>query len=74
MVVAGQDKLMILLKPGAVFEGAEVAGVGTIRAEFEETSGAQQTVFSVGSACTVSVEPDLGERVYEERAAGSGGD
>ena len=70
MVVAGQDELLILLKPGAVFEGAEVAGVGAIRPEFEETGGAEEAVLSVGGAGAVCIEPDFWEGVHEEGTAG----
>ena len=74
MVVAGQDELLILLKPGAVFEGAEVAGVGAIRPELQKAGGAEEAVRSVGGAGAVCVEPNLWEGVHEEGAAGGCGE
>ena len=70
MVVAGQDELMILLKPAAVFESAEVAGVGPIRPEFQKAGGVEKAVFSGRDTGAVGKEPEFGEGVYEERAAG----
>jgi hypothetical protein len=63
MVVAGQNELPVLSDPGAVFEVAEIPGVGAVGPEFQEAGGAQQAVFSRRGAGAVGVEPEFWQPV-----------